>query len=81
LFLHILRRPIILHVNSHILLIILIWQVFNKHHYFEGRMEGVKQVTSGETKPGEETVWLSVFFLIIQYYRKIDCRKVLPTLI
>jgi len=75
LFLYILRRPILLHVTSHILLIILIWQMLNTYHYFEGRIEGVKQVTSGETKPGEETFWLSVIFLIIHYYRNIDCRK------
>jgi len=44
------------------LLILLIWKMPNKYHYFEGRIEGVKHVTSGETKPGEETVWLSVSF-------------------
>jgi len=62
LLLCMLRRPIILYVTSHILLILLIWKMPNKYHYFEGRIEGVKHVTSGETKPGEETVWLSVSF-------------------
>ena len=65
------KKPIILHIMSHILLIIFIWQMLNKYHYIDRLIKNIKQVISRETKPGGENLAKRIF-LIIQQYQNIE---------